>query len=149
MNSLEIGHFLSKFPGFRGVQPSNHLKYLAPSEFSIVNTQPFHVKTGGHWLALFRTSEGVLELFDPLTQPTQNFRIEKYLKKYDNVQKNSVQVQPYFSNSCGMIVCFFIILRLSGLDMEEIENHVFDDQNLGRNDAGMEWLYEDGFFIWK
>lgn len=140
MDTSEIAHFLNRIPGFRGVIPANRRpsRRLAPGEFMVVNTQPLHVKRG-HWIALFRNNNGVMELFDPLAQEEQNSRVAKLVEE-ETMVYNRLSVQPVGSNSCGMFVCFFLLLRAAGVSMSDAEK-VLDNQ-----DDAMVYLYSSGFF---
>lgn len=133
MNSIELIHTLTndKFAKdyFLGVFSSDHVPLSirkVPACF-IANTDPSW-KPGGHWLAVFVDHENNVEFFDSYGQdPTEYPMISAFLRKYeDTCKRNTVQLQSYFSSTCGQFCLYFILWRCRGVTFENIMS-AFDE----------------------
>lgn len=120
MNSMQLLNLVKTDPCLRryvkGVFASNTLPQIVtqyPSAF-IVNTQPLPFP-GEHWVALIMHSPTQAEFFDSLGKSPTDYSqdIQNFLKK-NSVQYNfkSIQLQPRYSDLCGLYVLVFLIARL-------------------------------------
>jgi hypothetical protein len=86
---------------------------IKPGDCFIFNSDP-QDQVGRHWLAVNRSSSGILEYFDSYGQsPIVPFQ-------YPKVVYNTKQVQDLFSNVCGQHTLFYLYLRLRGVCFKNI-----------------------------
>lgn len=100
----------------KGVFASNTLPTAVtqyPSAY-IVNTQPLPFP-GEHWVAFIVLNSFHVELFDSLGKSPADYNpdIQKFFAK-NNMQCTfkTIQLQPYFSDWCGLYVLVYLISRL-------------------------------------
>lgn len=113
MNSAQIEKIMAsskvgrKF--FRGCFPSDRLlhPYKFPSAY-IVNEDPSD-QSGSHWVAIYFKNFDEVYYFDSFARdPVTN--IEKFLKNYKKVRKNTKIFQSPFSNTCALYCIYFICM---------------------------------------
>jgi hypothetical protein len=80
---------------------------------------------GTHWLALFVTSQGKVEFFDPLAKTPSHYKLML------DCLYNTEVIQPSGSELCGLYVLFFLYWRCRGFSM----NQITDSFNGSNNDA--------------
>jgi hypothetical protein len=80
---------------------------------------------GEHWLAIFVTTSGNIEFFDPLARRPGHYKLSL------DCLYNTEPIQPLDSNLCGLYILFFLYWRTRGLSMKQITD-IFDGSN---NDA--------------
>ena len=129
MNSFELEETLSRYPGFLGVVPVNHLtKPVNLSRncyFVLANTDPCF-RRGQHWVAFFfyKLTSGIwrAEYFDSFGQPPKQKVMRDYIKSWcgENWVFNSTALQAKGSSVCGCYCIYFILTRMCGFNMKYI-----------------------------
>jgi hypothetical protein len=96
------------------VVPRNDLElfFLFPGGY-ILNTDD-RGDPGEHWLAIFVTSSGDVEFFDPLANRPSHYRLVL------DCLYNTRAVQPMNSKLCGLYVLYYLYWRCRGLSMDSI-----------------------------
>ena len=140
MNAVQIVNILSldsnilkKFSGVFAADtlPSN-ISHLP--KFLIVNSD-VQSGPGQHWLALYIPPQGPPEFFDSL-----GLSPKQYLASFEQFLINhgpqyiysDKRLQNYGSNTCGLYVLYYVILRCRGFTMHDIINNL--SSNLAQND---------------
>lgn len=113
-----------------------------PSAF-IVNTQPLPFP-GEHWVAFIVFSQYRGEFFNSLGKSPADYHpdIKNFLKKNNmHFTFKSIQLQPYYSNWCGLYVLVYLIARLC---FKYSLNHVFElFPNIHANDSFVKHFVHD------
>ena len=103
-------------------------------KFLIVNSD-VHSGPGQHWLALYIPEKGPSEFFDSLGLSPKHYlkSFEQFLINYGpKYIYSNKRLQNYDSNTCGLFVLYYVILRCKGYNMQDIVNHF--SSNLAQND---------------
>ncbi len=116
---------------FLGAQPADisritDLLFKNKKYYGIIFNTDTHDKPGKHWVAAFiDTSTKTIDYFDSLGKLCNNYIknfFDKYFKDYTfNYNKVKHQIDDY---NCGIYASFFIIKRLSGFTLKEINNKI-------------------------
>ena len=103
-------------------------------KFLIVNSD-VHSEPGQHWLAMYIPEQGPPEFFDSLGLSPKHYlaSFEQFLIKHgpQYIYSNK-RLQNYGSDTCGLYVLYYVILRCSGCSMLDIVNNF--STNLAQND---------------
>ena len=111
MNTLEIENSMQGVPCFIGVFPADKIPPAKGCMKTIVNLDPAN-KSGSHWIAIFRSSNGYAYYFDPYGDPPFG-DIKKWLKKNSVLfDYNKTVVQKDFT-SCGQCCMNFLLFHVS------------------------------------
>ncbi len=134
MNSFELRRILDNHPYTRTWRiPIVTMDDLPPvrvrPSFLLVNTDT-SLGRGKHWIVLHFPKQPPDELFDPLGRSTSYYRLERYLKNGRTVLD---PIQSRRSRLCGLFCLYYIILRIGGHSLEDVERRFFSE-NLDRND---------------
>jgi hypothetical protein len=100
---------------------------IKEKHFLISNLSPSN-ELGTHWIALIRSENDTLEIFNSLGMTSiDNLRPYLKLKKKVNVVFNEQVFQSRESTSCGFFCIYFIVHRILNLDMsfEHVLEHIF------------------------
>ena len=103
-------------------------------KFLIVNSDD-QSGPGQHWLGLYIPEQGPSEFFDSL-----GFSPKQYLASFERFLINhgpqyifsNKRLQNYGSDTCGLFVLYYVILRCKGYNMQDIVNNF--SSNLAQND---------------
>jgi hypothetical protein len=138
MRGSKFGQYFQKIPlvnkQFMKVTSIDELPVEIPEKHFIISNLSPSNEIGSHWIALIRSENDTLEIFNSLGMTSLN-KIESYLKfkKKINIVFNEQPFQSIESTSCGFFCIFFIVQRLLNFDMsfEHILEHIFSvDCNL-------------------
>jgi hypothetical protein len=122
MNSQEINRILRNICGetFIGVYAKDQLPPItARPALLIANTDPAH-QPGTHWIAMYFSTDGTGELFDPLALPIDtNFKnfMDKYCRHWIT---NKHQIQSVVSRFCGHHCIVYCMFRYKHFDLNAI-----------------------------
>ena len=126
-------HILKNFAGVFAADtlPSN-ISHLP--KFLIVNSD-VHSGPGQHWLALYIPAQGPSEFFDSLGHSPKQYlaSFEQFLINHSpQYIYSNKRLQNYGSDTCGLFVLYYVILRCRGYTMQDIVNNF--STNLAQND---------------
>lgn len=113
-------------PYFRGIYACNTLPDRVrrfPSAY-ICNTDPIE-KKGTHWVAYWFASIDECEFFDSFGQTPEvsDQRLRDFVDRNSLLcLYNNVQVQPDFTNTCGLYALYFLNARAREISMSNIIN---------------------------
>lgn len=141
MNSTQLLKIVRTDPCLRryvrGVFASNTLPSTVtqfPSAF-IVNTQPLPFP-GEHWVAFIVVNPFHVEVFDSLGKSPKGYHhdIQNFFEKNNlHCTFKTIQLQPYYSEWCGLYVLVYLVARLC---FKYSLNHVYDlFPNIHANDS--------------
>jgi len=126
MNTIQIDKMLNRNAVTKkyyiGCYASNCIPYKSTySPFcAVINIDPNN-SPGTHWIAIFCDSVKTIEYYDSLgIWPPMSSHIRDYLEKFQQVRYNSIRLQGIFKRSCGPHAIFYLYMRCSGFDMNEI-----------------------------
>ena len=129
LTSTNIKTWLKDDHNFMGVYPINKLPALhSSSSFNkplkiVINLDCSNLP-GSHWIALFRTTDGLGEVFDSfgLFPPA---RVQLWCNRYCTRWKhNTLAIQPLDSTLCSFYVCSFLTSRSKFKSMAECVKYV-------------------------
>ena len=129
MNSVEINEILKEYCGeaFGGVFASDTFLSCkrVRRKIYIVNTDTSD-GPGKHWVAIFITSRGRIEYFDPLGHRPPPVMAVFFRRGGRTYAYNSECVQSDISSSCGQFCIFYAILRSMNQPMNVIMKYFKD-----------------------
>ena len=123
MQGADFQQYIDKFPClkpfYRGTFSVDSLpRRLNYRNFLIFNSD-FKSGSGLHWLALYRSSETHIELFDSLSLNDEKKNlISSYFKFKQDIIFNETPFQLPDSISCGLFVVYYLIERSFNLDLD-------------------------------
>lgn len=126
---------------FIGVFPRDRLPdiYKYPCSF-VLNTHPSS-KIGEHWIAFYFNQEKKCDFFDSFGLPPSYYNLEKYINKFSfSFNYNKIQLQNFFSSSCGYYCIFFILLRCRHFSLKDIVE-IFSKSDFSLNDFRVENIF--------
>ena len=126
MNSLQIEQILrshhSTRQHFQGCYAADEIsKKLTTLKYPyafVVNTD-VSKQPGEHWVAVYVCSETLVEYFDSLSEPPNEY-IGQFLSKFSTIVKNEYILQNPFTNVCGQFCIYFIVKRCCGFSFFSI-----------------------------
>ena len=106
-----------------------HKEVLAADELSlikspgayIVNTDPSHLP-GQHWIAIFVSANGSMEIFDPLGYPPRHYPFLKTYLRGKNFTHNTKRWQLSGTSTCGQHCLFYLYHRCRGWTLSQLNN---------------------------
>ena len=117
-----------------------HTAILAADELSlvetpgayIVNTDPRNLP-GQHWIALYVSANGTIEVFDPLGyHPRRYLFLENYLRGR-RFTYNGKRWQQRGTSTCGQHCLFYLYHICRGWTLSQL-NHFYWNSDLNRNE---------------
>ena len=103
-----------------------------PSSF-VINLDPSY-KPGSHWVAVYFDINGVGEYFDSFVHYPP-YKVDCFLHSHaKGWQYNHIQVQEFYTTTCGQFVVFYIYQKSRGLTLEVILHKYFSTHNKLKND---------------
>lgn len=137
MNSVEIESVLTKATppnACLGVFPANlYVQPTVGNTFCVFNSKCWpcaQYEAVGHWIALFKTSDGQLEFFDSFAMHPTHYGYENFALPVIYSQR---RLQSYDADTCGHFCTAFCILRCQGFSFEQFLS-LFDENDTERND---------------
>ena len=139
MNSLEINAIMNNElwkKNYGGIFPCDKIpKNLCKTcNFGIICNLSKSTSLGTQWIAIFMPAEGAcLQYFDSYGMPPTNKYFLEFLEKNNKLYcYNEGQIQKFGSDVCGEYCIFFLLLRFSGVEYDNIINIFTND--LEQND---------------
>lgn len=130
MNTLQLLNLLENDQAlgqmFLGVFPADQLPRISslPSAL-IVNLDPSN-KPGSHWVALYFNKSGNCEYFDSYGRHPDVLR-SFIVKNSRSFVYNNIQVQNYWTTTCGKMCLYFLIWRVRGISFKNIIRSMCSD----------------------
>jgi len=134
MRGSEFQQYFEKIPivnkQFIKVTSIDEIPIEITNKHFIISNLSLSNEAGSHWIALIRSENDTLEIFNSLGMTSLN-NIEPYLKLKSkmNIVYNEHPFQSIESTSCGFFCIYFIVHRLLNFDMsfEHILEHIFSE----------------------
>lgn len=140
MDSTTIANALLQFPDtrkkFRGVFAADQLpaRITRRPRLIIANTAPSS-DSGKHWVAMYITTTGISEFYDPLGEKPPEGSFESFLITHGPLYLyNAKRLQNFGTNTCGHHCLFYAAHRCLGWSMQDIVN-LFQNRSLAENES--------------
>ena len=103
-----------------------------PSSF-VINLDPSY-KPSSHWVAVYFDRNGVGEYFDSFARYPP-YEVDRFLRSHaKRWQYNCIQVQEFYTTTCGQFVVCYIYQKSRGLTLEVILCKYFSTHYKLKND---------------
>lgn len=123
MNTLQIEKILRSCdpvdPYFLGCVPADLIPLSDRYPYAIVVNTDASSRPGQHWVALYASSEDLIEYFDSYGD-TPNENILSYIERFPNCKRSTHPIQSPFSKVCGQFCITYLVMRCSGMSFERI-----------------------------
>src|SRR5689334_18280925 len=100
-NAVTRKYFLGTFPADKIPKPD---RYPASLVVNMDNSD----KPGSHWVAMFMPSSQTIFYYDSFGIQPSNKNIQKFLRAFDHVERNTTTFQSIDSDICGFFVMYFL-----------------------------------------
>ena len=110
LSTTDLEAFLKSHRNFVGVFPVDRIPDLRRSRFLIANLDK-EGDPGTHWVAIFRTGDGVIEYFDSFGKKPPP-KIKEWIDRYQGEWTyNPIPIQHPLSTKCGYFWALFVAYR--------------------------------------